>query len=193
MVICHSSNMKLIHPSTIQAVSPECWDSGGVGFMVDLEASKSRGNDCSHSELFWKDLQNLTSSTSPLVPIGTSLILPFLDNLFHKEIDYPFYLSFSWPSCCPPAFVEMERSCERDHHHESSAWVETDVEWQHHVAVCSDASPFFSQDGSLDPTLKWYELRVMPTLVGWVILTLSCHPSPNTPNVLSSLDEWMDL
>lgn len=45
----------------------------------------SRGDDCSHLELFWNHLKDLTSSTLLQVLRGTLLILPFLDNLSHKE------------------------------------------------------------------------------------------------------------
>lgn len=101
--------------------------------MGDLEPSRSRGNDCSHSELFWKDLQNLPSSTSLLVLRGTSsLILPFLDNPFHKDDTFfPLLLVLLMAQLLSSSIRGNGKKLESDHHHESSAWVGTDAEWQH--------------------------------------------------------------
>lgn len=104
-----------------------------------------------------------------------------------------FHSSFPWPNCYPPPLAGRERSCESDRRHPVSAWVGMDVDWQQPAAVCSDVPPSFFQDGSLDLTLKRHELGITHVVEWWVILTLCCRPGPSTPNVLSLLDQWIDL
>lgn len=82
-VIYRRGHKKRIRPPTTHALAPECRDSGGISLRVDPEPSRS--NNCSHGELFWKDLKAVTSSASPQALIGASWILPILVNPSHKE------------------------------------------------------------------------------------------------------------
>lgn len=129
VIYCRGRKTRM-HPSTTQA--PECGDSGGIHLRVELEPSGS--NSCSHGEQFYKGLEDVTSSTCPQAPIGTSWILAVLDNPSHKEqrIHGQYSLSsFICPSHGPTAVLhhcEKERSHKSDHRHQGSGWMRTDIE-----------------------------------------------------------------